>query len=76
MVHSIRKPKALGPMNAQHYSSNEKLQLVHSIRKMSIVVFRKNTITTQRSYIVLGEESLTTCKELNICIRGESGENK
>ncbi len=76
MVHSIRKPKALGPMNAERYSSNEKLELVRSIRKMSIVVFRKHTITTQWCYIVLGEESLTTCKELNICIRGESGENK
>jgi hypothetical protein len=63
-------------MNAQRYSSNEKLQLVHSIRNICIVVFRKHTITTQWCYIVLGEESLTTCKELNICIRVESGENK
>jgi hypothetical protein len=47
MVHSIRKPKALGPMNAQRFSSNEKLQLVHSIRKMSIVVFRKHKITAE-----------------------------
>jgi len=46
MVQSIRKRKALGPMNAQRYSSNEKLQLVHSIRNICIVVFRKHTITT------------------------------
>jgi hypothetical protein len=62
MVHSLRKLKASRPMIGQRNSSNEKLEVVHSsIRKMSIVVFRKHTITTQWSYSVLGEESLTTC---------------